>query len=745
MSKIILFFYCTLFSIVGSHVLSAEKLTKNEIYEIQEKLSILGFDAGKPDGLIGRKTKSAVMGLNDKFDKPSESGLTTLTLGNVRDVYLENADIVLNNLLSSKFTDDALSQIIIPENYRFFIDGEKLSAFHAAYGRFTDPIGTIKRNVWDLDEYFDQCEQAISIFDLSWNEFEIQTRVIRCLTAFSQLHFKHPNDGIKPIQNILLSWSKLKPVIYRGRRAEEDRNQFYAAALAVSSIAQFYAVYYDSFDLTNAERDAINLYLRNWLMSEDLFPKVGLEQCPMKGIEKAFAQRKISFDVNYCGSNRWRMAIASVYLGLRLNDQQLFLAGNRHVFLASAAIDQRGTYTPWARKGSLALSYQRQLPEVLTFLSDAYQSVGFDFNAYKTLNGPTIAAAYERVLSITQDPELVHEYAKAEPNYNGDSYSSFRKLPLDVKLRRELIYPKVLKLQSADYLHDTHGAHVDLHLVDEWGKNWNEFIGVFMMTSGVAVNYAKNTVSNIAKHPVTLPLDLIQNVQSSDNQMLCSFVIKTSLIGDPDPHALAMGILAHDGQNSKLQDVEWMVDGEAPTDSLMTHSSFKVTPQGGVKGIFALDNLENPHGRQKIWLVKFDTTQSDVSDDLPVGVHISKTPKRNFFLDISGCQKDVSQLKRLYWKTELKSEDYKTTYEAMDVLALNNTKIADISHVDTSIDGVKGREQLKYEIINDTLKISGTVDVLNGDMVSVSAQIPFSESSEIISFGDNDRLILSWN
>ena len=81
----------------------------------------------------------------------------------------------------------------------------------------------------------------------------------------------------------------------------------------------------------------------------------------------------------------------------------------------------------------------------------------------------------------------------------------------------------------------------------------------------------------------------------------------------------------------------------------------------------------------------------------------------------------------------------------MDVLALNNSNIADISHVDTSIDGVKGREQLKYEIINDTLKISGTVDVLNGDIVQVSAEIPLSESSKIIIFGNNDRLILSWD
>lgn len=438
------------------------------------------------------------------------------------------------------------------------------------------------------------------------------------------------------------------------------------------------------------------------------------------------------------------MAIASVYLGLRLNDQQLFSAGNRHVFLASAAIDQQGTYAPWARKGSRALSYQRQLPEVLTFLSDAYQSVGFNLSAYNTLNGPTIAAAYERVLSVTQDPELVHEYAKAEPNYNDDSYSSFRKLPLEVKLRRELIYPKVLELQSADYLHDKRGAHLELHLVDEWGQHWDEFIGVFMMTSGVAVNYAKNSASDIPMHPVRLPQDLIQNVQPSEHQMLCSFVIRTSIKGQTDPHALALGVLAHDGKNSRLQDIEWMVNGEAPTDSILTHSNFKVTPQGGVQGTMAVDDLENLHGRQQIWLVKFDTEQSNSSDDLPFGLYISKITERNFFLDISGCQKDISELRKLYWKTELKSEGYKTTYEAMDVLALNDLNISDIAHVDISIEGVKGRETLKYEIINDTLNISGDVDVLNGDIVSVSTQIPLSESSKVINFGD-DRLILSWN
>ena len=48
--------------------LSAEKLTLNQVFEVQEKLKLLGLETGKPDGLIGKKTRSAVSAFQTKYN-----------------------------------------------------------------------------------------------------------------------------------------------------------------------------------------------------------------------------------------------------------------------------------------------------------------------------------------------------------------------------------------------------------------------------------------------------------------------------------------------------------------------------------------------------------------------------------------------------------------------------------------------------------------------------------------------------
>ena len=49
--------------------LAPKKLITYEIYEIPQKLGILGFHKGKPDGLIESKTKNAHMGEGDNKNK----------------------------------------------------------------------------------------------------------------------------------------------------------------------------------------------------------------------------------------------------------------------------------------------------------------------------------------------------------------------------------------------------------------------------------------------------------------------------------------------------------------------------------------------------------------------------------------------------------------------------------------------------------------------------------------------------
>ena len=186
---------------LGSNALSAEKLSRNQVFEVQEKLNLLGFGSGKPDGLIGKKTRSAVSAFQTDYNLEATIEFNEKLLGDVRNIYLENADVVFSNLQEAEFVKSELSSITIPDNYDFFIQDEKLNEFHKAYGIFVEPNATLTNSAWDLPDYFNDCERAIGEFDTGWNKLEIQQRFIRCLTAYTHIHFNEPDSGIEILEN----------------------------------------------------------------------------------------------------------------------------------------------------------------------------------------------------------------------------------------------------------------------------------------------------------------------------------------------------------------------------------------------------------------------------------------------------------------------------------------------------------------------------------------------------------------
>ena len=211
----------------------------------------------------------------------------------------------------------------------------------------------------------------------------------KCSTYFSQLFFNSPEIGVKHFEQILTEWAETKSVIYRGRTKEQENGQGYTALMTLANLAHLYAIYYNMSEFSEDERQKVDQYLKAWLISEDIYQKYhrSVLQKEMTCEDAITAEQFLTrdrFDTDYCGSNRWRLAIAAVYLGLRLSDQDLLRAGSRHASIALSVIDNNGIFMPWARKGAMALSYQRQLPEVLTFLAEAYGSIGYDFYEHET-------------------------------------------------------------------------------------------------------------------------------------------------------------------------------------------------------------------------------------------------------------------------------------------------------------------------------------------------------------------------
>jgi gas vesicle protein len=303
-------------------------------------------------------------------------------------------------------------------------------------------------------------------------------------------------------ERILLSWAKNEPVAYptsNNLKTWEHGALAYASTMLVGDFASFYAVYYDDFDFTQDQRQAVESYLSDWLINHDIDPPRMYQRCDLEDLTKFEFIGNNFIDINYCGSNRWRLALGAVYLGLKTGNQKLFTAGNRHLEIALAVIDKDGIYAPWARKGALALSYQRQLPEVLTLLAVAYESIGYDFYEHQLPHGKKIHEVYDAFFDFIYHPEKLNKYAFGIPDYTGLDVHEFDKLPLEEKWRREYINPKVLAAQSKGYvLRYRPDLMSMIDYSKKWGKFWDNYISVFVNISGVAVYEAFNqNVSNL--------------------------------------------------------------------------------------------------------------------------------------------------------------------------------------------------------------------------------------------------------
>jgi hypothetical protein len=317
----------------------------------------------------------------------------------------------------------------------------------------------------------------------------------------TQFHFRNRDAGIKVFERILLAWAETKPVVYRSTSKTDADDQAYAAAMTLGDFASFYAVYYEDFDFTSDQRNSVDDYLSDWLINHNLKPETGRGRCNLKKPELFERVNDFSFDTDYCGSNRWRVGLGAVYLGLRTGNQKLFTAGNRHIEINIATIDKYGIFPAWAKKGALALSYQRQLPEVLTLLAVAYESIGYDFYEHQLPHGKKIHQVYEALFDFIYHPEKLNKYAFAFPNFAGEDVHAFDKLPLSEKWDREMIVPEVLATQSKGYVLRYRPDLLEkIDYAKRWDQKfgtWKEHIAVFVSISGIAIYEAAN--QNVSK------------------------------------------------------------------------------------------------------------------------------------------------------------------------------------------------------------------------------------------------------
>ena len=109
------------------------------------------------------------------------------------------------------------------------------------------------------------------------------------------------------------------------------------------------------------------------------------------------------------------------------------------------------------------------------------------------------------------------------------------------------------------------------------------------------------------------------------------------------------------------------------------------------------------------------------------------------------CMYDTRRTLTLTWTAEMKDDDYRPNIEAYDKIEfLRNSDDFKIGHLNETLDGVVGRENLTYSFQDDTITIRGRVKMFGNEEIFINISEPISSKRAVMTFGPGDRLIFSW-
>lgn len=99
----------------------------------------------------------------------------------------------------------------------------------------------------------------------------------------------------------------------------------------------------------------------------------------------------------------------------------------------------------------------------------------------------------------------------------------------------------------------------------------------------------------------------------------------------------------------------------------------------------------------------------------------------------------------LKWTVALSEENYRENLEAEDTIFLNSDfEIIDIEGLDVTDEGVLGRDTLEYSVFDETLKIKGAIVLFGNERLYVNFSAPLDAKQVSRTFGAQDKLILTW-
>ncbi|MDC9719222.1 MAG: hypothetical protein PSN46_00670 [Gammaproteobacteria bacterium] len=296
--------------------------------------------------------------------------------------------------------------------------------------------------------------QSVGSFDVYHRPISI------CLLTMAQ-QLSHLGTTPYYLEDMMLKWSTDEVFKLPGKSmpASEYQLRMYAMASYLGVYGGYYAIHYEDFNYTDAERQIVEAYFSDQLIKVDMrnaAPR-GLKSCDYYStsrLAKGLNSGKMSHDT--CGSPMLKATTGALALGVRLGNQDLFNTGIKNLKLLLKVFDKEGIFVPYAAgRGATALGYSSEIPLHLGAWTELLAIAGYDFLEHESPNGMRIKDLVAAQINVLKNPDILLKYSASNGAYGGKggpTVASFNKLPLYEKWDRSNTNMKQIVRQSARYV-----------------------------------------------------------------------------------------------------------------------------------------------------------------------------------------------------------------------------------------------------------------------------------------------------
>ena len=586
-------------------------------------------------------------------------------------------------------SEDPLDSLTIPDNWtpivnrKIYDDERRASSFVmrvAHQSPYDKPI------CYDVLYDFDNSIQS----EVNGTSNESGWGVRNCSTKLRTYHALMGNTPSE-YRRLMLHWAKVEELSLPTNKSDRYyQRRTYMKTHVLGTWGSYYALHYDEFKFTDAERELVDTYWVKQLKTADTRNSVrtGEKICNQYSLKTAARELDSGKAAsNSCGSILWSIMQGQLLLGLKLNDEELFKKGISNVKWQMRFFDEDGIFVPYASgRGASALGYMHSVPAVLGILTEVFATLDYDFLSYKINANITVKEVLDGQFKIYKNHLLLLPYnGKMKHAYGGTDLmmSDYRRYTSAQALRiygysfTEFVHavPRYIDLYRPDLYHYKIESTV---LRGENGNGINTLSGLNMIDPYMM--YIANTAEPVVtmttssdqlpKHIASdgddkrpkndrldsdfkKPLPVVKRLPNdytfdesdeviSRDPTQCNFNVQRHISDGEENHVIATGkVVLRDGLLN-FSDENWSTGSASQQQQLLeNHANLKVMKQTGITGIAPLyamfigDN-ETP---QRAVYVRFGSGANKSEVELE-GAHYTFYRQKSigFTLSLSGCE-----------------------------------------------------------------------------------------------------------